>query len=64
VEAVVLVKLSRIKNLGVFNDYAWEAGLPPFERYNVIYGENGSGKTTLSRLLDCLKAGGHNEYAP
>ena len=58
----MLQKISRIKNLGVFADYAWEATLPAFERYNVIYGDDGSGKTTLSRLLDCLKAGRHDEY--
>lgn len=58
----MLFKLSRLKNLGVFSDYAWDAQLPAFERYNVIYGENGTGKTTLSRLLDCLGSGTHTEY--
>ncbi|MGM4924494.1 AAA family ATPase [Tardiphaga sp. 804_B3_N1_9] len=58
----MLLKIDRVKNLGVFADYSWNAQLPPFERYNVIYGENGSGKTTLSRLLDCLKTGTHDEY--
>jgi wobble nucleotide-excising tRNase len=58
----MLLKLNRIKNLGVFSDYSWDAQLPPFERFNVIYGDNGSGKTTLSRLLDCLKVGKHDEY--
>ncbi len=58
----MLQRISRIKNLGVFVDYSWDAALPAFERYNVIYGENGSGKTTLSRLLDCLNTGTHDEY--
>ncbi|WP_445490590.1 AAA family ATPase [Rhodopseudomonas sp. RCAM05734] len=58
----MLLKIDRIRNLGVFADYSWNPQLPPFERYNVIYGENGSGKTTLSRLLDCLKTGKHDEY--
>jgi hypothetical protein len=58
----MLIKLNRIKNLGVFTDYSWDAQLPHFERFNVIYGDNGSGKTTFSRLLDCLKTGAHDEY--
>lgn len=58
----MLLKINRVKNLGVFSDYAWDAGLPAFERFNVVFGENGSGKTTLSRLFDCLKTGGHDEY--
>lgn len=58
----MLLKISRLKNLGVFADYTWNAQLQPFARYNVVYGENGTGKTTLSRLLDCLKAGSHDEY--
>jgi wobble nucleotide-excising tRNase len=58
----MLLRIDRVKNLGVFADYSWNAQLPAFERYNVIYGENGSGKTTLSRLLDCLKTGKHDEY--
>jgi wobble nucleotide-excising tRNase len=60
--AVMLLKMNRIKSLGVFADYTWDAQLPSFARYNVIYGENGSGKTTLSRLLDSLKTGKHDEY--
>jgi wobble nucleotide-excising tRNase len=58
----VLQKISRLKHLGVFADYTWEAGLPAFERFNVIYGDNGSGKTTLSRLLGCLNAGKLDDF--
>lgn len=58
----MLIKISRVKNLGVFSDYTWDAQLSNFERFNVIYGDNGSGKTTFSRLLDCLKTGAHDEY--
>lgn len=58
----MLVKVDKVKNLGVFADYTWGAQLPGFERFNVIYGDNGSGKTTFSRLLDCLKIGVHDEY--
>ncbi|MBZ9898531.1 AAA family ATPase [Mesorhizobium sp. BR1-1-6] len=58
----MLLKINRIKDLGVFSDYIWDAKLPTFERFNVVYGENGSGKTTLSRLFDCLMTGLHEEY--
>lgn len=43
----MFLKINRVKNLGVFSGYAWDAGLPAFERFNVVFGENGSGKTTL-----------------
>ena len=52
----MLQTLARIKGLGVFSDFSWDAALPAFERFNLIYGDNGSGKTTLSRLLDSLVA--------
>lgn len=58
----MLLKLNKIKNLGVFADYDWDTALPEFGRYNVIYGDNGTGKTTLSRLFECLLSGAHEEY--
>lgn len=58
----MLKKIAKIRNLGVFSEFGWDAALPAFERFNVIYGENGTGKTTLSRLFDCLKTGTHEEY--
>lgn len=58
----MLTRIKRIKNLGVFGDYTSAAELPPFGRYNIVYGENGSGKTTLSRLLACLGMGEHPDY--
>lgn len=58
----MLLKINKVRNLGVFSDFSWDAGLPAFERFNVVYGENGTGKTTLSRLFDCLKTGLHDEY--
>jgi wobble nucleotide-excising tRNase len=58
----MLTKIKKIRNLGVFGDYAGNAELPDFGRYNVIYGENGAGKTTLSRLLSCLETGSHPDH--
>ncbi len=58
----MLTKIAKIKNLGVFSDFAATADTPSFGRYNVIYGENGSGKTTLSRLLKILESGSHPDY--
>lgn len=58
----MLLKISKVRNLGVFSDFSWDTALPEFERFNVVYGENGTGKTTLSRLFDCLKTGLHEEY--
>ncbi|MFZ5745770.1 MAG: AAA family ATPase [Pseudomonadota bacterium] len=59
----MLTAVKRIKGLGVFGDFAAQGDLPPFARYNIIYGENGSGKTTLSRLFAVLGTGAHPEFA-
>ena len=53
----MISRIKKIKNLGVFNDYAWGASPQPFGRYNLIYGWNGSGKTTLSNLFAGLPIG-------
>jgi len=47
--------ISRVRDYGVFHDFAWPADLPNFSRYNLIYGWNSSGKTTLSRLLRAME---------
>ncbi|MBZ6377871.1 hypothetical protein B5C34_02690 [Pacificimonas flava] len=59
----MLTGVKRIKGLGVFGNFAAPSDLPPFARYNIIYGENGSGKTTLSRLFAVLDTGTHPEFA-
>jgi wobble nucleotide-excising tRNase len=58
----MLERITKIKGLGVFDNYSPPGDLPAFGRYNVIYGENGAGKTTLSRLLGCLEAGEHPDH--
>lgn len=43
--------INRIKYCPSFVDFQPTADLPPFKKYNLIYGWNGSGKTSLSRIL-------------
>lgn len=54
---MIIKKITRIKNLGVFSDFRSSGSLPEFKRYNIIYGWNGSGKTTLSKLFAYLNTG-------
>jgi len=46
----MIKKITKIKNFGIFNDFAWTSGVD-FCHTNVFYGVNGSGKTTLSNVL-------------
>lgn len=48
--------ISRIKGLGVYNNYTKPTGTQDFGIKNLIYGWNYSGKTTLSRLFAQLEA--------
>ncbi|MDE2252921.1 MAG: AAA family ATPase [Betaproteobacteria bacterium] len=50
----MLERITAIRGHKCFRDFRWEQ-LPPFGRYNLIYGWNGSGKTTLSKLLGHLE---------
>ncbi len=43
-----------IKKCGIFEDFRWDAGLPDFQRINLIFGLNGTGKSSLSEALDNL----------
>ncbi|MCK6483331.1 MAG: AAA family ATPase [Phycisphaerae bacterium] len=44
-------RIARLREYGVFRDFAWPPDLADFGQYNLIYGWNWSGKTTLSRLF-------------
>ena len=54
---MIINKIERMKDLGVFREFTWPSGLQGFAQYNLIYGWNGTGKTTISRLLANLAAG-------
>ena len=54
--------IEKLASLGVFVKHEKPSDLPPFERYNVIYGMNGSGKTTLSRFFSFLNSGASQEF--
>ena len=60
---MIIKKITRIKNLGVFSDFRSSGSLPEFKRYNIIYGWNGSGKTTLSKLFAYLNTGKCEEFS-
>lgn len=53
---MTVTRVSRLRDCGVFRDFAWPTGLHDFGRYNLVYGWNGSGKTTLSRIFRDLEA--------
>ena len=54
---MIINKIERMKDLGVFREFTWPSGLQGFAQYNLIYGWNGTGKTTISRLFANLAAG-------
>lgn len=51
----IIHRISRLKDCGIYRNFAWPSDLPDFGRFNLIYGWNGTGKTTLSRVLRCLE---------
>lgn len=51
----MIKRISRIKNLAVFNDFLWAGGIQDFSTINLVYGYNYSGKTSLSRLFSSLR---------
>lgn len=58
----MITKIKKIKNAGIFGDYSWDANLPEFKRYNLIYGWNWSGKTTLSSIFSAFEKGSSEKY--
>jgi len=52
---MIIKKIKRMRDYGVFKDFTWPDDLPEFGQYNLIYGWNGTGKTTLSRLFRCIQ---------
>jgi wobble nucleotide-excising tRNase len=60
----MITKISRIKNLAVFQNFDWDrcvldsvGGVVSFTAINVLYGRNYSGKTTLSRIIRAIETG-------
>ena len=59
----MIKKITRIKDFGVFRNFSWQATIPEFKTYNLIYGWNYSGKTTFSRVFRCFELGKlHQDY--
>jgi wobble nucleotide-excising tRNase len=51
----MITKINKIRNLGIFEEFSWDASLPTFKTFNVFFGWNYSGKTTISRLFRCFE---------
>ena len=49
---IMITKISKLKDFGIFHDFSWERKLPEFKKFNLIYGWNRSGKTTISRVFE------------
>ncbi|PHS72609.1 MAG: hypothetical protein COB22_04550 [Cycloclasticus sp.] len=58
----MITKITKIKNLGLFNDYSADAALLDFKKFNLLYGWNGTGKTTLSELFTAFNDGALKDY--
>jgi len=45
--------INRLRDFGIYRDFngGEESPVPPFKKFNLIYGWNYSGKTTISRLF-------------
>ena len=53
----MIKRINKIKNLGIFEDYARDTNLQDFKEKNILYGWNYTGKSTLSRLFSYLNKG-------
>ncbi len=56
-DASIISKIDRIKDIGIFYDFKWSSEIPELRKYNLIYGWNGTGKTTLSNIFRMLEIG-------
>lgn len=57
-----ILKISKLKNFGIFHDFTWKTELSDFKKFNLIYGWNRSGKTTISRVFaSCEKKCTYNK---
>lgn len=56
----MITGITKIRDLGVYDNYTKPAGMQPFGVKNLIYGWNYSGKTTLSRLFSQLEKKAQN----
>jgi wobble nucleotide-excising tRNase len=59
-----IATIKTLSGVGILADKAAREEIPPFRRYNLVYGFNGSGKSTLSRVFACLEAGKNDEVLP
>ena len=59
---LVITRVKRIRNLGLFTKFDWSDELEDFRRFNLIYGWNGCGKTTFSKLFAVLEVGRSPEF--
>ena len=48
---MMITKISKLKEFGIYHDFSWETEHPEFKKFNLIYGWNRSGKTTVSRVF-------------
>jgi len=60
----MIKKISKIKNIAVFDDFLWDKSVVDengnsinLEKINIIYGRNYSGKTTLSKIFRAFETG-------
>lgn len=60
----MLLRINKLKNFGIYREFAWQASIPDFAQFNLIYGWNYSGKTTLSRAFRCLELGHIHNIEP
>lgn len=60
---MLIKRINKIKNFGIFKDFTWDAAVPDFNVFNLTYGWNYSGKTTISRIFRCFEIGQmHHDY--